>query len=597
MSCVAKTGLDWIVKEVLLRMFVIGINNGHNASIAVAYDGEIVFAINEERLRNEKNYFGFPVRSLAYCYENIVKPQDVDVYAFNYESFDEFYLISMDSNPAQYTIYEKWRRKLIGYLSAIFSYNFGYWLFREVERIFVTTGRMRAVYAKKYGISKDKIVLINHHLAHASTASFNLEPCKDWLIFTADAEGDLECGTVYKKSGVNLEKLTSIHCNHSLGYLYYFVTRYMGMKPNEHEYKVMGLEPYARKNTLEFERVFNKIFGLFYFFNDNYFSKIPMKSNRFQEKWLHRALKYERFDYIAAATQKTVEVVIMKWVENWMKRTGIRNIAFSGGLFMNVKLNQRLSELTDVENIYFVPSSGDESTPLGLCNVVNVTKTGSELQPLRHLYLGNEYTAEEIKIFVTSIDPVKYSVEHLGSAINAKIAKLLADGKVVARFAGKLEFGARALGNRSILAHPGYEETIRIINEMIKDRDFWMPFSPSVIEEDAGSFINNPRANYAPYMNLTFNSTDFAQNKIKAAIHPSDKTVRIQMVRQEWNPDYYDLLKQFKSITGIGALLNTSFNLHGKPNVGTPENCIETLEKSQLRFLVLHDYLITKISR
>ena len=188
-----------------------------------------------------------------------------------------------------------------------------------------------------------------------------------------------------------------------------------------------------------------------------------------------------------------------------------------------------------------------------------------------------------------------FSVENHGDKIEEEVANLISNGHVVARFNGRDEFGARALGNRSILAHPGNPDTISTINKLVKDRDFWMPFTPSVIAEKSNMYIENPKEIDSPFMAMTFNTTECGALDFAAATHPYDKTMRIQMVRSDQNPSYYSLIKLFGEKTGIYGLLNTSFNLHGYPNVFSPENALITLEKSGLEYLSIGQYIVKKI--
>lgn len=187
----------------------------------------------------------------------------------------------------------------------------------------------------------------------------------------------------------------------------------------------------------------------------------------------------------------------------------------------------------------------------------------------------------------------KYKISKLDN-IEFNVTKLLSENETVARFYGKMEFGARSLGNRSILANPSDLSVIEEINAKIKIRDFWIPFTPSILEEDMDKYIYNYKNIFAPYMALIFNTTQLAQQHLKAAIHPRDKTVRPQCVVQNWNPEYYKLIKSFKKITGIGTVLNTSFNLHGEPNVCSPEDSIYTLDNSGIKYLAIGSYLIEK---
>jgi carbamoyltransferase len=354
------------------------------------------------------------------------------------------------------------------------------------------------------------------------------------------------------------------------------------------------LEPYVRKNTKEYARVFGKLSKLFWFDGMNYRAKIPTTSQAFKD-FLRRELYKERFDNIAAAAQLTLESVVLKWIGNWIEATGIKNVALSGGTMMNVKLAQRISLMPEVERLYVMPSSGDETTVFGVCNFIQQKFSGKSLEELQSLYLGCNRTKEEIGNWARNIDKSKFRVVQHPGLVEAEVASLLAAGHVVARFNGRDEFGARALGNRSILAHPSNPETIAKINKLIKDRDFWMPFTPSILESRANEYIKNPKRIYSPYMSITFESTEEGVVKFAAAIHPYDKTMRIQMVSREWNPSYYRLIEEFGNLTGTFGVLNTSFNLHGEPNVFTPEDALRTLEKSGLDYLAIGDYIVQKL--
>lgn len=580
---------------------VLGINPGHHASVALSIDGRVVFAINEERLRQQKAFCGIPRMALDHCYENYLARAEVDCFALNYRSSSGLLDLwqTMDSCES-----EGGPPRRLG------AKDLAIRLVREVggltppeslrKRLEYPLSRtmdlLRTYCARKLDVPWQKLALFDHHLCHARSASFSLSSERDWLVFTADGEGDLECATVYRKARgePGLSKLTAIHRDHSLGFFFMLITKVLGMSPNLHEYKVMGLEPYARKNTNEYQRAFAKLSSLFYFEGRDFRARIKMHSKQ-HLAWLYRELRDERFDYVAAAAQKTLERVVLRWVGNWIRETGICNVAVAGGVFMNVKLNQRLYDLQDITDIYVVPSAGDETTVLGACNQANLDATGNELVPLEHLYLGNECAEVRVREFVEKeVDQRRYDVRHLGDRIEERVAELLSEGTIVGRFAGRMEFGARALGNRSILAHPKHPGNVRKLNEMIKDRDFWMPFTPSVLEEDADRYIKNPRRMLAPYMAITFDTTDEGKAQFIAAIHPYDETMRIQMVSREKNPRYHELIRHFKERTGVGGLLNTSFNLHGRPIVCAPADCLFTLENSGLTHIALDGYLVTK---
>jgi len=527
-----------------------------------------------------------PKISLDYIFENITPKDQIDFFGIYRDKGGDFLVWRWAEEDDQDSlilkkilkpILRKFGSKIIKYISLIIS-----------------PSMMKNHYAKILGVSPNKIILVNHHKSHAESAVFNLENNTDWLIFTVDAEGDEESGTVYELKANKTKKLTSIPREHSLGYFYTWITEYLGMKPNQHEFKVMGLEPYVRKSTKEYKRVYLKISNLFYFSGMDYKSNISMVSQRYK-RWLKKELYKERFDNIAAATQKTFEFVIENWISNWVKKQNIHNVALSGGSFMNVKACQKVLEMYEVNKVYVVPSSGDETTVFGVCNFIHRSKTGNNLDKLDHLYLGVSWANQDIENWSKKIDTLKYTIHIFNDSIEDKVAELLSKGEVVARFDGKEEFGARALGNRSILSHPSNPSTIAQINKLIKDRDFWMPFTPSILIEDSNMYIKNEKNIISPFMSMTFNSTKKGEENFSAAIHPYDKTMRVQMVSKETNEKYYNLISKFKVITGISGLLNTSFNLHGEPNVHTPDDALRTLENSGLHHLSIGNILITKI--
>jgi carbamoyltransferase len=568
-------------------MNIIGINDGHNSSVSLSTDDEIVFALSEERPTRKKNYYGYPKISLQYAFDNYCAKDDVDYFGIFRDSTADF-LVYLWGHSLKFKKYS------LRWFATYLLSKFGPSMMGLIDKL-VPKSLMINHYAKLIGVPKEKIVLVRHHLAHAESSLFSLDEKKDWLIFTIDGEGDLESGTVYKKTpeSIDLIKLASIDSKDSLGHFYSKITQHLGMKPNQHEFKVMGLEPYVRRNTKEYERVFRKINKLFGFDGKNYKMTISPLSRSF-DKFLKKSLYRERFDNIAAASQVSLEETVVRWVENWIKTTGINNIAVSGGVMMNVKLVQKLSELGSVHDFYVTPSSGDETTVFGVCNYIYRKYTGNNLSPLKNLYLGKDWTSKEILSCIDKAEKKGFYVENCGDRIEEDVAALISDGHVVARFNGKDEFGARALGNRSILAHPGNPDTISMINKLVKDRDFWMPFTPSVIAEKSQLYIDNPKKIDSPFMAMTFNTTERGALDFAAATHPYDKTMRIQMVTIDQNPSYYKLIESFGRKTGVYGLLNTSFNLHGYPNVFSPDDALMTLEKSGLEYLSIGQYIIRK---
>ncbi|MFH0892345.1 MAG: carbamoyltransferase C-terminal domain-containing protein [Candidatus Falkowbacteria bacterium] len=584
---------------------IISIHYGHNASVALMQDGKITFAVSEERFNRIKNSTGFPELSLRYIKDKFTS--EIDYYVMTQElPLGYQYLKKRGFKSSAYnTAYSKTEKDIS--LKNILKFKLfpGYFYKRAKEQLISSTENidnndkfeMEEYFSKFLEVEKNNIVHLDHHLCHAySTPLFLEDPKEKTLVFTLDGEGDGLCATVNIFEKNEIKTISKINRIHSLGYLYREVTAFMGMKPDEHEFKVMGMAPYAKEKYAEtLLPIFKNILDLN---NKDEFEckKIPMQLIKY---YLRDNLTYERFDNIAGAIQKFTEDITYEWVKRWVVKTGIKKIAVAGGVFMNVKMNQKIAEMPEVEQFSVTPSAGDESLVLGGClygyqKFCRNNNYNCKIEPVKTYYLGTEYGEREIKNF---LDQNGYFIKHTISKpekLNKLIAELLAKNEVVARFDGKMEFGARALGNRSILSNPASYENIRIINEMIKNRDFWMPFATSIAEEYADEYIYNPKRTNGRYMVITYDTAEKASKELIAALHPYDKTSRPQLVNKELSPAYHEIIEEFRKLTGIGGILNTSFNLHGEPNVEGPKDAMHTFEDSGLKYLVMGPYLIQK---
>lgn len=580
-------------------MYILGLNIGHNATACLLKDGKIVGCVSEERFSRIKNHHGIPFSSTQFVLEGAgIEIKEVDLVVL-----DDQYPVEKNPNFGK-NFFDAYTNKSIK--RKIFSY-LGYKnpnLFNQYYRIKEAINenkrnenreKIRNQLSRELKFSGNRIIIVDHHLMHAFSTVGNLGKGNKWLVFTLDGEGSGLCASVNIYDGETFKIISRTKKTASLGYFYGLATLYLGMKPLEHEFKVMGLAPYAKVDKVN--EIYPKIRNLFRIDDDLQFhSSFSMP---FADHFYTKEMKYVRFDTIAAAVQKLTEELCSEWVEKAIRKTGISNVVLAGGVFMNVKANKRISELPDVGEIFVMPSAGDESNAIGACFygyklLCEKQKKAFEPLPLTQLYLGPEYDDRYIEELIKRENlNDKYLIKKVKN-INLTIAKLLAKGKIVARCSGKSEWGARALGNRSILANPSNIDTIRVLNETIKDRDFWMPFTPSVLDKYEKMYIKNPKKIFSPYMAITFDSTSIARKEMPAAMHPYDFSVRPQIVTKEYNKDYYDIIEKFSKISGIGAVLNTSFNLHGEPNVLKPEDALHTLENSSLKYLAMEHYLFEK---
>lgn len=582
---------------------VLGVYFGHNASLALAQNGRLVFALSEERCRRIKNYTGFPSQAYEVVLQTFLggDPQNIDCVVFPSDS-NQMYHFFIDGNPfPDGKYFDYYNRNEPTVVPDFFSRRdqdyFKGFIKRDLERV-AAVNRDPRLAAESLKLFQDQLRLdasrfkfINHHAAHAYAAGFNLAPDKEWLIFTLDGAGDNLCATVNRFVDGELDILSTNLRYASLGRFYREVTAFLGLKPDEHEFKVMGLAPYAKNDYSR--SVYDKFAPLLWVDDELRFqSEFPMD---FVQYFLLQECVYDRFDNVASAAQRLLEDRVCEWISKWIAKTKLRHIALGGGVFMNVKLNQRIGELPEVENLFVVPSAGDESTAIGCAYYGSLGfRSTHPIVPVEDLDIGLAYSDEEVEQVIERAGCAgEFRIEKV-SDVEARIAELLSQGEVVGRVVGRSEWGARALGNRSLLADPRSRDVVRIINEMIKGRDFWMPFAPSILEEDCDRYLENPKGFFSPYMTITFNSTLLARQHLAAALHPYDLTTRPQIVVRAWNPRYHRLINCFKELTSVGGILNTSLNLHGEPNTLDAQDAINVLRKSDLKYLAIESWLLSK---
>lgn len=577
---------------------ILGVHDGHTATAALLDDGIIKACVSEERLNRIKEWYGFPRESVKKVLEltntdpmdinlvvipGLIKPIDIEQFIGKKRSMKtSAFHIFKTITPNFLLKQNSWVKPAVRVLSK----------FRNKAEIYS--------FFENMGIPRKKVIFVDHHTCHAYSTLLNWwGQIDDALILTLDGAGDGFCSTVNISENGNLKTIERTNLFNSIGWLYARTTQYLGMKPASHEYKVMGLAAYGKeeyykhvyktlrqdffrlnpKNQLTFENL-SGCWGIDYF-------------KKFQNKF-----GMERFDNIAAGVQRFTEDIVLEWVQRCVEETGARNVFCSGGVFMNVKMNMKiLYALKELDKFFVYPSCGDESNAIGaavygyyyLCK-----QDGKKFNPsqLKDIYWGPEYTNDDVdNILKKERSWIKY--DYIND-IEGYIAENIINGKIIARMNSRMEFGARALGNRSILADPSNYSVIRRINDAIKFRDFWMPFAPTILKERSKDYLIIPKNINAPYMIFAFESTDLAKKDLISGIHNYDLTCRPQILEKEWNPLYYKLIKAFESETGIGGILNTSFNIHGDPIVCSPVDALDTFKRSKLDAVAVGNYYITK---
>jgi len=605
-------------------MKILGIYDNHNASAALYQDSCIISAAQEERFTREKNQSGFPKNAIAYCLESCgFNLEDIDLVVFSTTVHDPF---RTNSGFHRFTVNDYIREQYQYWLPTLYKGEKSKFFLRHVEenldcRVlkrhlkdyyrYASTRDHLSFTARKVEFYKemrkkqlfayfgrhDKVAFCDHHRAHSAYAYW-AAPAKirkndRCLILSIDAFGDNNNCLVSEVCEEQISPLREYSALNICRY-YKYATLLLGMKPLEHEYKVMGLAPYCRNQQARDEifEIYKQ--GLWIDGVLNLVSKTNPRDSYFYFKDL---FKPYRFDEIAAGIQEYFDSFLVRIVKLLVRKYKKDSLIYSGGAAMNVKTNMKLASIERLKDFYVSADPGDDSTSIGAC-----LETASRRDPifdpaseiLRTIYLGHRIEKFESQKVIYKYFARRSRYRVYAKASAKQIARLLANDTIIARATGGMEFGARALGNRSILANPQSIDNLKKVNDKIKCRDFWMPFAPVILKEYQHRYIKNPKGLTSPYMTLAFPTTEEGRVKLKAAKHPYDHTVRPQILSAYENPELHRIIMEFGRITGVYALLNTSFNLHGRPLVCTAEDAARVFMATDLDGLILNQSLIIK---
>ena len=535
-------------------MIIMGIHGGvsinqHDPGCAIIDNGLLRIFIEEERLNRIKGSRGIlPIFSILKCLDDTsLDIKDIDILAICGDSYVDLKEIT-----------QNWIKHHFGFCP--------------------------------------KIVVVNHQLAHLASAFYPSNFDKS-LCISYDAYGDRLSGAVAlasKKDGIKI--IEQFPFSNSLGIFYGTMTSYLGFKPGEDEFKVMGLSAYGKpKYDLSFFLDANENGFLC---NDKYFTNYksptqfqPHYSDLLIEKLkINPRNKFEKISQdhmnLASSTQYFLEKAILSLISKYNDDHSFENLCLAGGVALNCSVNNKISKLDNINKLYVQPSSSDRGLPLGAAILASVNE-GINFKTISNNYYGPKSSYLEIESFLKLVN-VKYE-----KIVNLDlIADLLYKGYIIGWFQGRSEFGPRALGNRSILANPTLKEMKDLVNKKIKFREEFRPFAPIIIEEQAHKYFNL-KTSYK-HMTVSCDTKKNMVDKIPSVIHV-DNTARVQTVSNEDNPKIYDLLLKFKDLSGHPVLMNTSFNVMGQPIVETPRDALSTFYSCGLDYLYIGDYLIEKI--
>ena len=573
-------------------MIVLGLSGAlqHDPSAALVINGETVAAAEEERFVREKHAKKhLPVHAARYCIaEAGIDSADIDVVAFPYAPLSIF-------SPGRWHYA---RRHWYAPDRALDVLLNGNRRFRAHRKAIVNLG-------KELGVdwTNTDFVPVEHHLAHASSAYHLSGFDGKCAILGVDGKG--EYATTFFGYGENgeIHKIKELFDPDSLGGLYGAMTEYLGFEMMDGEYKVMGMAPYGDPERYDLSRLIKREGGAIRIDN-RYVNTTGLR--RYKENgrgfffsralvdWLGPRRQDDEADepyvHYAAAVQALFEEHVLGLVDAHLAEviTATGKVVFAGGGALNVKLNQRLLARSDVTELFVQPAAGDSGTALGAATYVAQAR-GECVAPLKHVYLGPCYDDTECKMAIDR-GGARITARKLDDPVNTA-ANLLTRGEPVAWFQGRMEFGPRALGGRSILGCPNTPGIADKINQQIKFRERWRPFCPSLLDSLAREVLQTEHP--APYMTITFDVAPAWRQRIPEVVH-EDGTARAHVVTEAANPRYYKLLKAMEKLTGNGVLLNTSLNRRGEPMVCTPEDAIAMFLGSDLQYLIMQDWLVTK---
>jgi carbamoyltransferase len=561
-------------------MYILGISCFyHDAAAALVHDGQLVAAAAEERFVRRKHTSEFPTQAIEYCLRSAgVTIEQVDHICF-YEKpfvkFDRILISALSEFPRSY----------LSFLKSV-----PLWL---KDRLW-----MKSKIQESLGVEKE-ILFSQHHLSHAA-AAFLVSPFEKAAILTVDGVGEWCTTAMGYGDGTRIEMEQEIDFPHSIGLLYSAITAYLGFKVNDAEWKVMGLAPYGKPRFLDrFDELIDiKSDGSFRlnlkYFSHHYATNLPF-NRRFEKLFGQpaRLPESEITDFhkdIAASGQKVVERVMVEMAKSAYERYKIDNICIAGGVGLNSVANWKILKQTPFRNIFIQPAAGDDGAAIGAAFIVYNSLLGHPRKfVMRHANWGPEYSNDEIREF---LDNQGASYEELPQEeMLRRTARLIAEDKVVGWFQGRMEFGPRALGARSILANPRNPDMKNIINGKIKFREWFRPFAPSVLRERVSDYFDLDGD--SPFMLLVPDVLQDKRSLLPAVTH-EDGTGRVQTVTREDNPLYYELIEEFERITGIPVVVNTSFNVRGEPIVCSPADAYQCFMRTGIDVLVMGNYVLTE---
>ncbi|MDP6117542.1 MAG: carbamoyltransferase C-terminal domain-containing protein [Planctomycetota bacterium] len=561
---------------------ILGIWDGHDSGAAIVRGDEILYALNEERLSRRKLEIGFPKLAISAMLERLnLSPENIDQVAVSTADFAKTLTRFFPAMKEEYYKIRR-RKKRPGLLTPIkkrAKYTLTEWPPTGISR--KLTHRLVRKELNGCGLKDFELHIVDHHLCHATGAAY----CSGFdkaAIITIDGIGDALSGGVSLFDNGKLERLSTISGKESLGIFFEHVTNLMNMRELEDEGKVMALSTYAyplpddQNPMLEWFKVDGLTLHARYGAHRTY--------QRLKELLWH--FPSEQFAYMA---QRTLEVKVIELVQNAVRQMETENVALAGGIFANIQVNRLIRLLPEVKGCFVFPHMGDGGLALGAALSLNADRNGVTSYSFQQIYFGLDFSEEEMETAVKEFGFPYTKEEDIVNAVGA----LVESGSIGLWLQGRMEFGPRALGARSIIAHPGREKIKDDLNLRLKRRVWYQPFCPSMLRSTAERIFEDFHDQTDPFMTNAYLVKEEFREHMRGVI-AIDGTCRPQIVSDDTPtpPKFKELLKDMERRTGLGVILNTSFNLHGEPLVCSPSDALRTLRETKADYLVLGDFLV-----
>lgn len=575
--------------------YILGLHLSHTSTAVLIKEDEIINIFSEERLNRKKVYSGFPILAV----KKIIELSKVNVNEINLVAIPSIEIDIVDKSMHSYIF-----RESFSYIYEDIVSQCGY----DIKSSIVYVLKLLGIHAE--------VKFYDHHTAHAASGYYSCD-FKNPLIVTADGHGDNLCMSVSVDKDNKLERIDEVNKFYSIGRFYSFITYLLGFTMLKHEGKITGLAAFGDSSKL------SKKFRVFLDYNhktNTFQSEILDKLTKTKNKW---SLRFKQrtsklfddstisgwLDYgfveelkeitrgyskedIAAGAQSLLEEIIVDYVKYWQHQTDKNNLVLAGGVFANVKLNQRLLEIDGVENIYVHPGMGDEGLSLGSAYLAMSELSSIERKNLKNVYFGESFSNEYILNLLESQKEIFEFRKYGQDELTKEVAKKLENEEIVAIFTGAMEYGPRALGARTIMANAKRNSINDTLNKRLRRTEF-MPFAPVVLDKYAKEIFEGlDGAEYtSEFMTITCNVKEQWKDKISATVHV-DGTARPQIIKREENSLYYDTIDEFYKLTGVPVVVNTSFNLHEEPIVDSPESALKALQEGAMDYLMLENFLV-----